>query len=158
VKITGSDLSGASAVLFGGRPAASFTVEKLNIVTAVSPPGSATVGITVVTPRGESAASESARFTYTSGGPPAPTVTKLSRKKGPTSGGTRVKITGTGFVHVQAVEFGSSAASSFVVNSSGSITAVSPAGSAGSVYVRVTTAAGSSATASKKDLFKYVIG
>jgi hypothetical protein len=80
---------------------------------------------------------------------PAPTVTGISPASGPAGGGT---ITGTGFTGVTAVKFGS-AASSFTVNGTTSITATSPAGS-GPVDVTVTTAAGTSAT-SAADRFTY---
>jgi len=85
---------------------------------------------------------------------PPPTVTKLTPKKGPASGGTAVSITGTGFTGASAVKFGSVEAASFKVNSATSITAVSPAGTTGSVDVTVTTPAGASAL-NKKDRFKY---
>ena len=67
VTITGTGLSSASAVQFGGAAAASFTVKSSTEITAVSPPGSAgTVNVTVSGPYGTSAPNEAARFTYTS--------------------------------------------------------------------------------------------
>jgi hypothetical protein len=83
-----------------------------------------------------------------------PTVTKLAPKAGLAAGGTSVTITGTGFTGASAVSFGSTAAASFKVNSSTSITAVSPAGTSGSIDVTVTVPGGTSATSSA-DLFKY---
>ncbi|HEY0515826.1 MAG TPA: IPT/TIG domain-containing protein, partial [Solirubrobacteraceae bacterium] len=83
-----------------------------------------------------------------------PVVTKLSPKAGPSSGGTAVKITGTGFSAPATVKFGSTGATSVTVNSSTSITAVSPPGTKGTVDVTVTTAAGTSGIV-KKDHFKY---
>jgi hypothetical protein len=79
------------------------------------------------------------------GGEPAPSIGKLSIKKGPAAGGTTVKITGTGFTGASAVRFGSTDATSFTVTPK-SITAVSPPGTTGSVDVRVTTPNGASAT------------
>ena len=80
---------------------------------------------------------------------PAPTVTRLSPTSGPTTGGTSVTITGTNFTGVTAVDFGTLAASSFTVNAAGTqIVATSPAESAGTVYVTVTTASGTSTTSS----------
>ena len=67
------------------------------------------------------------------------TVTSLSPNQGPVAGGTSVVITGTDFTGATAVSFGSTPAKSFTVNSSTQITAVAPAGAAGSVYVTVTT-------------------
>ena len=47
-------------------------------------------------------------------------------------------ITGTGFTGATAVTFGSTSASSYMVNSATSVTATSPAGSVGTVNVTVT--------------------
>lgn len=55
-----------------------------------------------------------------------------------------VIITGTGFSGASAVKFGTAAASSFVINSPTQITAVMPAGTAGSAPIKVTTTAGES--------------
>jgi hypothetical protein len=83
----------------------------------------------------------------------APSVSKLAPKTGPAAGGTSVMITGTAFAGASAVHFGAAAAS-FVVNSSSSITATAPPGTAGSADVTVTGPGGTSATG-KADLFKY---
>jgi hypothetical protein len=66
-------------------------------------------------------------------------VTALSFTLGDTIGGNSVLITGRGFSGATAadVRFGSTAATSIVVNSSTSITAVAPAHAAGSVNVSV---------------------
>ncbi len=64
-------------------------------------------------------------------------------------------ITGTGFSAATAVSFGGSAASSFTVNSGTQITALAPAGTAGTVDVRVTTVGGTSAVV-PGDRFTYV--
>lgn len=85
---------------------------------------------------------------------PAPTVTKLSANKGEAAGGTQVTISGSGFVGVDAVRFGSVPAAGFTVGSAGSITAIAPPGTTGSVNVTVTTKNGTSA-ASTKNVFKY---
>lgn len=87
------------------------------------------------------------RISPTAAGP-APTVTSLSPSTGSTSGGTSVTITGTNLTGATSVMFGTNAATSVVVNSSTSISCVSPAGSAGTVNVTVTTANGTSATGS----------
>ncbi|MFI4991686.1 MAG: IPT/TIG domain-containing protein [Solirubrobacterales bacterium] len=82
-----------------------------------------------------------------------PAVTKVSPVKGPASGGTVVKITGTGFAGITAVHFGAQSAS-FTVASSSKITATAPPGTTGTVDVTVTNAAGTSAL-SAADRFKY---
>ena len=55
-------------------------------------------------------------------------------------------ITGTNLFGATAVDFGASGTTSFTVNSATSITAVSPAGSAGTVDITVTTPIGTSTT------------
>jgi hypothetical protein len=65
VTITGKGLSGATAVSFGGTPAASFEVSSATSVTAVSPAhAAATVDVTVTTPGGTSAIVKGDRFKY----------------------------------------------------------------------------------------------
>jgi IPT/TIG domain len=82
-----------------------------------------------------------------------PTVTSVAPKSGPATGGTSVTISGTGFVTGASVRFGATAAPEVKVNSSSSISAVSPAG-ADTVDVTVTTAEGTSHI-TKSDHFKY---
>jgi hypothetical protein len=65
-----------------------------------------------------------------------------------------VTITGTGLSAVTALKFGANPATSFTINSDTSITAVSPAGSVGSVYVVATTVGGNSVTSSANQ-FSY---
>ena len=83
-----------------------------------------------------------------------PTVTKVAPKSGPAAGGTSVTITGTNFLTPATVKFGGTPATEVTVNSATSITAVSPAGTTGTVDVTITTTAGTSAI-NKKDHFKY---
>ncbi|HTU78472.1 MAG TPA: IPT/TIG domain-containing protein [Solirubrobacteraceae bacterium] len=150
VTITGSNLEGATAVHFGANAAAGFTVNSASSITAVEPAGSVgTVAVTVSTPAGISPTGSADRFTYVA----APTVKSLSSTGGAGSGHTKVTIKGANLDAATAVTFGTSAAESFEVNSDTSITAVSPPG-AGTVYVTVTTAGGTS-KATKKDRFAY---
>jgi hypothetical protein len=67
VKITGTDLGGASAVMFGETPASSFNVESETQITAVAPPSSSrvTVPITVTTVAGTSEVTKTGEFTNT---------------------------------------------------------------------------------------------
>jgi sugar lactone lactonase YvrE len=86
-----------------------------------------------------------------------PTVTNLAPNYGSVAGGTTVTITGTLLLNATAVKFGTTAASSFTVNSATSITATSPTGTADStVDVTVTTSYGISA-ASSADLFTFFV-
>src|SRR5690606_27432116 len=74
-----------------------------------------------------------------------PTITGLVPDNGPESGGTSVVITGTNFTGATAVNFGTTPAASFVVNSATQITAVSPVHVPATVGVTVTTPGGTSA-------------
>ena len=78
--------------------------------------------------------------------PSSPTIASLSPSGGPTTGGTAFTISGTNFTTATAVDFGSTAAASFTVQSPTTITATSPAHAAGVVAVSVTTPVGTSST------------
>ena len=81
---------------------------------------------------------------------PTPTATGLSAPIGATAGGTSVTITGTQFIQVSKVTFGSKPAASFKVESENKITATAPAGTpSSSVRVSVTTPAGTATTPTK---------
>nr|WP_249153943.1 IPT/TIG domain-containing protein [Janthinobacterium lividum] len=151
VTITGTGFTGATAVTFGATAATGFTVNSATQITATAPAGTGTVDVRVTTTGGTSATSGADQYTFVA----VPTVTSISPTAGPATGGTTVTITGTGFGSTTAVTFGATAATGYTVNSATQITATAPAGSAGTVDVRVTTAGGTSAT-SAADQFTYV--
>ncbi len=151
VVITGTNLSGATAVTFGATAATGFTVNGATQITATAPAGTGTVDVRITTVGGTSATSAADQFTYV----PAPTVTSVSPASGSSIGGTTVTLTGTNFTGATAVTFGGTAATGFTVNSATQITATAPAGSAGTVDVRVTTTGGTSATGAAGQ-FTYV--
>ena len=149
VTITGSALAGATQVYFGGV-AAPFAVNADGSLTAYSPGGSAgAVHVTVSSFGLGSTTSAADLFTYL----PAPVVSGVSPSGGPLAGGTAVTITGTDLSGASEVDFGGVPAS-FAVNADGSITAVSPAGAAGTVDVTVITDGGASAPTAA-DQFTY---
>ena len=78
----------------------------------------------------------------------------VSPASGPAAGGTSVTITGTLFSGATEVDFGSTKASKFVINSATQITATSPAGT-GLVDVTVTTPEGVSPMDRPADAFSY---
>jgi hypothetical protein len=84
----------------------------------------------------------------------APLVTAISPHDGPSTGGTSAEILGSNFTGATAAYFGSVAASSFTVNTAGSITVTSPAGTNGTVDVTVHGLNGTSAI-SASDQFTY---
>jgi hypothetical protein len=86
-----------------------------------------------------------------------PTVTGVSPASGPTGAGGPVTITGTNFAAGgTTVNFGSSPATQVQVQSPTTLTAMAPAGSAGTVDVTVATADGTSQT-SGADQYTYVL-
>jgi hypothetical protein len=152
VTISGTNLSGATAVDFGTTPA-TIVSDGATSITAKSP-STTTLGavdVTVTTPAGTSATSSADQFTYTP--PPAgPTVTGISPATGPTAGGTSVVITGTNLGGATGVYFGQAPAA-ITQNSNTQITATSPPGT-GTADVTVVTANGVSAP-SNVDRFSY---
>jgi IPT/TIG domain len=77
---------------------------------------------------------------------PGPTFGNIVPAVGPVAGNTPVTITGTGFTGATSVTFGGTAATSFLVVSDFSITAVTPAHATGAVNVVITTPGGGTAT------------
>jgi hypothetical protein len=150
VKITGTTFTTVTAVTgvkFGTTNATSWTVKSATQITAVAPAGAGTVKVTVTTKFGTGTKANA--YTYIA----PPTVTATTPTKGPTVGGTTVKITGTNFTTVTAVTFGTTTATSFTRTSATQITAVTPASVAGTVKVSVTTKFG---TGKKTAAFTYV--
>jgi hypothetical protein len=155
VTVSGSGFTGATAVNFGSL-AAAFTVYTDGTLVATSPPSAAgTFHITVSTPSGTSSTSSADQFTYTNVRGSAPAVTAVSPNTGSTAGGQVVTVTGTGFTGATGVSFGSTAASSYQIVSDTTVTATAPAGSAGTVDIKVTTNNGTS-SAVTADHFTYL--
>ncbi|MEU9203426.1 IPT/TIG domain-containing protein [Streptomyces sp. NPDC048332] len=136
VILTGTGLTGTTAVTFGSTPATSFTVNSATQITAVTPPGTGSVACTVTGPGGTS---NSLVYTYLT----APALTALVPAQGPTSAGASVTLTGTGLTTTSAVSFGAAPAA-FTVVSDTTVFAIAPAGPAGPVLVSVTTSGGTS--------------
>lgn len=152
VKVAGTNFQDATAVDFGTTPA---TIKSVNgagtQVTVTSPTHlTGTVDVTV-TARGDTSSTSSAdRFTYL-----GPVITSLSATAGPTVGGAKLKIHGTGLSGATSVTFGSTPATGLKANKAGTlITVVVPANAPGGVTVTVTTPGGISA-ATADDLYTY---
>jgi hypothetical protein len=149
VNLTGSHFTGATGVSFG-TTAASFTVMSDSWITATVPAASAgTVSVTVTSAGGTSSG---VNFTYSA--PAGPVVIGMTQSSGTTAGGTTFTIVGSGFSAATAVNFGTTAAASYVVLTDNAIQVTSPALSAGTVDVKVTTAAGTS-SATSADHFTF---
>lgn len=141
ITLTGTDFNAAhgnNTVNFGSTPATpsagSNTSLTVNVPTGIS-------GIVQVTVVSNQQTSNALNFSV------VPKVTSLGTNTGGSSGGTPVVLTGSGFTGATAVKFGTTDATSFVVNSNTQITATSPAGNPGIVNIRVTTPGGTSSSA-----------
>jgi hypothetical protein len=91
VTISGQNLGRATAVSFGGTPAASFKSESATVVTAVSPAGTGHVDVTVTTGETKTSATSSKdKFDYESAADPPPTgnTTTTLRALGGVAGST----------------------------------------------------------------------
>ena len=165
ITITGTGfVAGAKVVIGQGNgttgaiAATSVKVVSSTEITAVTGGGAkaGTFSLFVTTTGGTSAANAGADFSY------GVTVTKVSPNTGPTSGGTAITITGTGFVAGATVVIGQGngttgaiAATSVKVVSPTEITAVTGGGAkAGTFSLFVTTSAGTSAASTGAD-FTY---
>lgn len=127
VTISGNGFTGATQVLFGGVPVASFTVGADGTSIATTSPAGASAGdvdVQVSLPFGLTAKVQADKYTYLT-----PLVTGLSVTSGPLTGGTPLTVFGSGLAGATQVLFGGIPVSSFTVNDDGSaITTVSPAG------------------------------
>jgi hypothetical protein len=153
VTITGTGFIGTTAMQFGTADAPGFTVDSDTQITVPSPAHAAgLIDITITTPGGTSATSSADQFTYIY---PVPTVSGISPATGPVAGGSSVTITGTGFTGTTAVQFGTTDAPGFTVDSDTQITVPSPESAGGVVDITVTNPGGTSTTSSA-DQFTYI--
>lgn len=126
VILSGSNLTGTTAVAFGGTAAASFTVLSDNAISAVTGARAAgLVDVTATTPQGTA--------TYTNGflyvAPPNPTQTNPNL--GSTNGGTVVMVTGTGFTGATSVTVDGIPGTNLTVQSDMQLTFTTPPGTSG---------------------------
>ncbi|MGO9457066.1 MAG: IPT/TIG domain-containing protein [Acidimicrobiales bacterium] len=153
VTITGTGFSTAAHVKFGTTTAV-FTVNSSTSITATAPAHAAgTAVISVTTPGGTTPTTSADHFKYTV---PSPVIFSIS----PTTGkaGTSVTLSGSGFISgATTVTFGGTVipAGSVTFVSGSQIKVTSPAHAAGTVTVKATTAAGTSASG---EHFTYVTG
>src|SRR6266404_760024 len=132
VTISGSNFRNGATVLFGGSKASNVAVVNSGSITARTPGGAAgsKVNVTINNTDGTTHTLANA-YAYTTA-PASPMVTGVSPNTGPAAGGTAVTISGSNFRNGATVLFGGSKASNVAVVNSGSITARTPGGAAGS--------------------------
>jgi len=135
VVITGANFIGATAVLFNGLPATSFSIDSATQITAIVPTGATSGQISVLTPGGTFTSASSFTVIW---------VTPLSISgftPARANFGASVIITGTSFTGASSVKFNGLSAA-FTVNSDSQITATVPAGAI-SGLIQVITSNGS---------------
>ena len=150
VTITGTGFSGTPIVTIGGTAATSVVVVDATTITCTTPPGTGTSKDVVVTISGTPSTGGTGLFSYL-----PPTIASIAPSSGSTAGGTSVTITGTNFGGTPSVTIGGAAATSVVVVDATTITATTPAGSAGARDV-VVTVTGQSSTGGT-GLYTYAV-
>lgn len=145
VTITGTGFLSGATVSIGGSPATNVVVVSSISITAKTASHTAGAADVVVTNSDTQTGTLAAGYTYTVPNP-APTISSISPNSGSTAGGTGVTISGTGFLGGATVTIGGTSATNVVVVSSTSITASTPAHSAGAVNVVVTNTDSQAAT------------
>jgi hypothetical protein len=155
VTITGTGLSGATGVRFGGTPGTGLTVIDNSQLTVVSPPNPAgTVGLTVVNPDHTGSSSGSATvFRYDV---PVPRLAGISPSSGPDEGGTLVTLTGSGFNGTKDVRFGEKSGTGLNVTDDYHISIITPPHSSGSFPVSITNSQGDGGSLGPDTMFRYV--
>lgn len=133
VTIGGSNFATGATVSFGGVAASSAAVVNATAIQAVTPAHIAGTVDVNVQQNGQTSTLSSS-FTYTV---VTPTISSISPNEGPTSGGTKVTITGTNFLVGALVLFGAASATNVTVVSPAQIEATTPANAAGPANVTV---------------------
>jgi hypothetical protein len=138
IVIPGTNLTGATAVTFGGIPAAAFTVNSPTQITATVPAAAISGPISVTTPNG--IASSTTIFQVS----PPPTIASFTPPSGKV--GDTITLTGANLTGATAVKFGGTPAATFAVVAPTALTAVIPAGAGGGT-ISVTTPGGTGTSA-----------
>ena len=141
VVITGSNLTGATAVTFGSKKGSIVRVVSATSVEVKTPRGAkaGTVSVRIKTPAGWSATSSKARYTFVA----KPSLKKLSVTKGLYTGGQKIKLTGKNLKRTSKVLFGTAAAT-IVSRASTSVVVRTPVGVLGATKVKVVSPGGTS--------------
>ncbi len=144
VSISGTGFVSGTRATLGGAAVVSLVVVSATQLTATTPPHApGAVALVVSNPDGQ-AATLAAAFTYNAAA--APTLTGVAPSSGPSTGGTVVSLSGSGYTNGTTVSFGGVAATSVQFGSASTLTATTPAHAAGAVDVVVRNADGQTAT------------
>jgi large repetitive protein len=153
VVVAGTGFTSDATVAFGMVSATKVKVVSENLLIAKSPAEPAgTVDIIVTTAAGSSTPNPHDAFTFNLN---APVVKRVFPNHGRVAGGTLVLIKGQHFSKTATVDFGTVAATKVTYESNHVLLARSPAESAGTVDIIVTTSVGSSVP-TPNDAFTFV--
>jgi hypothetical protein len=150
VTLVGTGFPGASSVHFGTR-SATFTVLDASHIDAKVPSGLGRVHVTVSTSAGTSTKVPADHYSYPT---PRPAVGNVSPPRGRHRGGTKVTISGTGFIKGATVHFGRAVGTRVTIVSPTKITVKTPKHARATVDVTVSTSGGRSAK-HKADHFTF---
>lgn len=134
--LSGTNLSNATAVTFGGTAATIGSNTDTSITITTPAHGEGAVNVVVTTAGGS--ATRTNGYTFV----PGPTITSISPDAGPVAGGQSVTINGTNLSTATSVTLGGTAATITAI-AGNSVTVTTPAHAAGAVNVVVTTGGGS---------------
>ena len=153
VTITGTGFLTGATVTIGGNVCTSPAVVNATTITCVTPAGTAGAANIIVTNTDGRNTVLASGYTYTATSPGTnttpPTVTSIAPNSGPTTGGTAITISGTGFTAGTAVTIAGLACANVTVFNSGKIVCTTPViavGIGGAADVVVTNSSGQSAT------------
>jgi len=105
ITLTGTNFYAGATVTVGGSAAGSVTVVGATALTCWTPAGAAGSAAVVVTNLDARTAQLATGFSYSAG----PLISTLSAASGPTTGGTLITITGSGFIAGSTVSLGGTA-------------------------------------------------
>ncbi|GAA1919208.1 hypothetical protein GCM10009716_29980 [Streptomyces sodiiphilus] len=137
VTLSGTGFTSVTQVYVGDARALSCTVDSDTRITAVVPPGTGSVSLTVAAPGGSACAPH--LYSYT----PRPSVRTVTPARGSTTGGDTVTLTGSGFTGTTEVRLDGGPVA-FTVVSDTVLTAVAQPGPAGVTQVTVAAPNGTS--------------
>ncbi len=147
VTVIGQELEHVTSVTFGGKPAASVTIDSPTELQAVTPPGTYRVNLRLTEDLGNTVTA--GEFEYVA----SPGLIKVKPNKGPATGGTTVVIEGVFLQKASEVRFGSEQAT-IVSDTYNRLTVISPPNAAETVGIVIVTPGGTVGGGAKAE-FKY---
>jgi len=152
IKVSGTNLAETTEVRVGAS-VATIIATTSTTVTAITPPGSGTVDVSITTPNGSTTRTRA--YVYGTSGASAskPSISSISPAYGGTWGGYEVEITGTNLNRVTSVAFGNLVSTQIGRQTSSSLRVVVPESpTVGQVPVTVNAGTG---CATKQQAFTY---